>query len=186
MAKRKSVEKPDSSGPVRHLNHNAFPVEARGVSLLQAAINYLKDNAEYYHLSMDDIEKMVLQLEGKWVEEGSSFRFETQKEIMDLMTFVFVQTYSGLPVWEAGISVSIDRKKNRILSSLSSAYDDIEVSTVDRAKLEKEIEVPALLQALGTEKETKSRKSEIKILSERLLVYQFLANKRTIFSRGSI
>ena len=124
------VDQSDVSRPVRHFNHNAFPIQIKGVSLLDGAINYLAERAERYHLSQDDIRNLAIQLEGKYSTEKPSFRLEAQKEIMETVSLVFVQTCFGLPVWESGIAVYIDKKKNRILSSVSSAYDKLEIEPV--------------------------------------------------------
>ena len=122
---------------------------------------------------------MVFQLEGKISDEKSSFRLETQKEFMDTTIFVFVQTFFGLPVWEAGLSVTIDKKRQRILGSFSSAYDEIEVSIATKSILFKKTEALSLYKSLGLEREIKSKKTEAKIQSERLLIYRYEAGKRT-------
>ncbi|MBL0358315.1 MAG: hypothetical protein IPP72_16245 [Chitinophagaceae bacterium] len=176
MAKSNIVKKPDASRIIRHLNHNASPIQAKGVSFLQDAINYLKKNAEYYHLYKDEIKKMSFPLEGKYTNEKSSFRFETRKKIMGSVTMVFVQTYFGLPVWESAISVYFDKKKKRILSSISSAYDNIEVLPITKKLLNAKIEGSDIHKLFKTGR----KKKDIKIQSTRLLIYKFEANNRTI------
>jgi hypothetical protein len=180
MKKQKSIEQTEPSRPIRYLNHNALPVEGKGVSLLKAALNYLQDNAAYYHLKKRDIKNMVSKLEREFSDEKSSFRLEVQKDFMDTITFVFVQTYFGLPVWEAGVSVTMDKKRRRILSSSSSAYDEIRVSTLGKSILSKDIETASMSRNLGLEGEIKGKENEVKIQSERLLIYKYEAKKRTI------
>ncbi|MTH14718.1 hypothetical protein [Flavobacterium sp. LC2016-01] len=180
MATKKLIKNDDSFDGKRQLNHNALPLVLKEGSVLKSVIDYLHDNAAYYNLSKDDLEKMPLQLEERIIEEKSSFRLEAQKDTSDVVTYVFVQTYFGLPVWEAGVAVTVNKKRESILSSISSAYDEIEVANVNKAALSKKTELGFLHKSLGIEAEVREKKREVKIESERLLVYKYEEKKRTI------
>ena len=180
MAKKKLDKQKEPFRPSRQLNHNALPLKTKGVSFLQSAILYFQEHAKFYALKEDSVKKMALQLEGKLSSEKSSFRLETQKDFMDTITLIFVQTYFGLPVWEAGLAVTINKKRNQILSSLSTAYDKIEILNFTKPILSKKFTSLNFQKMVGLEKVAKSKQNGFEIHSERPLIYKFKSEKRTI------
>jgi hypothetical protein len=176
-----TIEQSAYGAPVQLLNHNAAPVEAKGASTLQAVIGYLKDNAAFHRLNTAALNSLALQLEPAPLDEQTSFRLESQKDSMGITSFVFPQTYAGLPVWEAGVSVAVDRKRDRILSSQSSAYDHIELANPGAVAAGSEPLPPERLpELLGVGKGEARQRRKLELQSQRLLVYRYVAAKRTI------
>jgi len=164
----------------RHLNHNALPLPATRATALQSAVAYLGDNAAYYRLSEEDLKNLPLVLAPRRqpAQEGRSFRLETEKTVGGITSVTFVQTYAGVPVWEAGIGVTLDVRRQRILGSISTAFDAIDL--VIPKKWPREPSLAALKAALGISR-TKSRKGQtLRVESERMLVYHFEERKRTL------
>jgi hypothetical protein len=95
-----------------------------------------------------------------------------------ITSITFVQTYAGLPVWEAGIGVTLDVRRQRILGSVSTAFDAIDLAIPKRWP--RETSLSALKAALGIGG-AKSRKGQtLRVESERMLVYHFEERKRTL------
>jgi zinc metalloprotease ZmpB len=165
---------------LRHLNHNALPLAATRATALQSAVAYLGDNAAYYRLSEEDLKNLPLVLAPrlKPAQEGLSYRLETEKAVGGITSITFVQTYAGLPVWEAGISVTLDARRQRILGSVSTAFDAIDLAIPKRWP--RETSLSALKAALGIGG-AKSRKGQtLRVESERMLVYHFEERKRAL------
>lgn len=165
---------------LRHLNHNALPIAATMPTALQSAVAYLDENAQYYRLSAQDRKNLPVPLprQAQPLEEGASYRLETEKNVMGTTTVVFVQTFAGFPVWEAGLTVTIDMVKRRILGSASTTFDKIRLPVPK--KLPAEIDLPAVEAALGLDARKSRKKAGMRIHSERTLVYYFELKKRTL------
>ena len=164
----------------RHLNHNALPLPATRATALQSAVAYLGDNAAYYRLSEEDLKNLPLVLAPRRqpAQEERSYRLETEKTVGGITSVTFVQTYAGVPVWEAGIGVTLDVRRQRILGSVSTAFDAIDLAIPK--KWPRETSLAALKAALGISR-TKSRKGQtLRVESERMLVYHFEERKRTL------
>ncbi len=164
----------------RHLNHNALPLPATRATALQSAVAYLGENAAYYRLSEEDLKNLPLVLAPRLqpAQEGRSYRLETEKMVGGITSVTFVQTYAGVPVWEAGIGVTLDVRRQRILGSVSTAFDAIDLAIPK--KWPRETSLAALKAALGISR-TKSRKRQtLRVESERMLVYHFEERKRTL------
>jgi zinc metalloprotease ZmpB len=166
--------------PLRHLNHNALPLAATRGTAVGSAVAYLADQAEYYRLSEDDLSHLPSPLtpHRQPVAEGISYRLETEKTAGSMTAVVFGQTYGGLPVWEAGLSVTLDLARRRILASVSTAFDAIKL-TIPK-KWPGPIGLPAVEKALGLGASRSRRRKPLRIESERTLVYRFEARKRTL------
>jgi zinc metalloprotease ZmpB len=170
----------------RHLNHNALPLPATRATALQSAVAYLGENAAYYRLSEEDLKNLPLVLAPRLqpAQEGRSYRLETEKVAGSITSVTFVQTYAGVPVWEAGIGVTLDVRRQRILGSVSTAFDAIDLAIPK--KWPRETSLAALQAALGIGR-TKSRKRQtLRVESERMLVYHFEERKRTLHPLPSI
>src|SRR6185295_4655698 len=154
----------------RHLNHNALPLPATRATALQSAVAYLGDNAAYYRLSEEDLKNLPLVLAPRRqpAQEERSYRLETEKTVGGITSVTFVQTYAGVPVWEAGIGVTLDVRRQRILGSVSTAFDAIDLAIPK--KWPRETSLAALKAALGISR-TKSHKGQtLRVESERMLV----------------
>ncbi|MFT3769017.1 MAG: hypothetical protein QM820_26555 [Minicystis sp.] len=191
-----SFQEPRAGGHLRFLNHNSKPLEIEGVTHLQKVLAYLARNADFYKLNKQDLAHLPLHLDGrKPTEEGASFRLETQKIVMDTITYVFVQTYFGLPVWESGLAVTIEKESQRVLSSSSSAYEHIRVvNGSTRTRYVEKTQPAAVHSLMGIPLTAAPAKGDvvpaagpfakeeqkIKVTGERFLIYRYEAKKRTV------
>lgn len=96
-----------------------------------------------------------------------------EKDIMGTTTVSYQQVYDGLPVWKAGVSVTIQSEPLRVTASQSSVHKDINLSsTSSNLSATPSITQPQLKKALNITAGTP------KITSMRRLIYQYDPDRR--------
>lgn len=63
--------------------------------------------------------------------QGQALRFESEKSMMDTTTVTYVQTMFGLPIHEAGISVTTQGADNAVSAASSTLHYDVEAASPD-------------------------------------------------------
>ncbi len=98
-----------------------------------------------------------------------------EKEILGTTTVSYQQTFAGLPIWKAGVSVTILPEPMRVTASQSSVHHDINVP-VDSMNLDaatpKSIKAEDLGKLLGI------KKNYPEITGTRRLIYQYDSERR--------
>lgn len=175
-----SATKTPSPKLLRQLNHNALPLATARATPVQACVAYFESQAKYYGLSEQDLQSLPkqLQVHDKPTKEAASYRMEAEKSVGSTTTVVFVQTYAGLPVWEAGLSATLDMARRRILSSASCAFDQI---SLELPKSWPELDLESVSISLGIAHGKASKGAVLKLDSQRSLVYHFEAKRRTLY-----
>lgn len=114
----------DDDGTLRRVTHvrEQFRPPDRAVESPQAlARAYLEAVAEQYDIPEEAIADAGTPLAGELdVEEGSRLAFAEQKRTRDMVTVSFAQGLFGLPVWEAGFTVTMRGDPLGVVSSRSS------------------------------------------------------------------
>src|SRR5439155_13637431 len=83
------------------------------------------------------IEGMVPSAGGEALTGGdtppgdSQLELSEEKEVMGTTPVSYQQTYRGLPVWEAGVNVTIQPQPMRVTASQSSVHQDVSVTPPD-------------------------------------------------------
>jgi len=138
----------DEPGHVRHLEHFQQPFVAANTEALRAATadanipsvsaptpqalaeQYLRDVAPIYGID----ERMLPDQGGAEAlargaaaggPAGSKLELTEEKEVMGTTTIWYQQTYNDLPVWEGGVSVTIQPEPMRVTASQSSVHPDV-------------------------------------------------------------
>lgn len=138
----------DNEGHVEHLEHFQKPFVASGAEAFTAdeattsgfissakdlADQYLRAVAPVYGLSDEMLpggggaEFLTGDETSPTAPPGSKLEPTEPKEIMGTTTVGYQQTYGGLPVWEAGVSVTIQPAPMRVTASQSSVHHDVTV-----------------------------------------------------------
>ena len=98
----------DKQGFVRVLSHVGKYVPAKkGRDPRSAARDYLQDYGDLLGVRRQHLKKLLHPIEDELTTAGTEYRFADKKSQFDLTTVAFHQTRFGLPVWEAGISVTV-------------------------------------------------------------------------------
>lgn len=130
MTSNVRIEK-DKAGITRQLKHPRQPFTARSISTMGAtqsrrlvADQYLNEVLAAYNLAPE----MVSDLDGAMgnqlqASEGSKLHFDKEKIVRNHTTVSYAQTYGGLPVWEAGMTVRM--RDDQVIGSQSSLHHAI-------------------------------------------------------------
>ncbi len=99
-----------------------------------------------------------------------------EKEVMGTTTIAYQQTYNGLPVWEAGVSVTILPQPMRVTASQSSVHRDITLpgqeGLIGGTYVPEAIKETVLKRLLGV------KQAELKINGMRQLIFRYDSDKR--------
>jgi len=98
----------DENENVRDINHFQENWKSTEQNPLDAAINYLQNVAKIFKIS----EKTLKNIHQKVsfddpLEQDIQYRLSKQKQFFDSTTIEFYQTYLNLPIWHAGVTVTI-------------------------------------------------------------------------------
>src|SRR5262249_17373037 len=84
----------------------AFSADHHAASPQESARNFLTAHADVIGLATESTESLHLTAAETPSGEDQALRFESEKTIMGTSTVSYVQTMFGLPVYQAGISVT--------------------------------------------------------------------------------
>jgi len=108
----------DLSNRVREIRHSQEYWESPVGGGLMTAIRYLRDFAHIYEIpttQLNRLENKVSFLDPQ--EQGGEYRLSEEKQMFDSETFGFYQTYLNVPVWLAGLKVTVKQGPNRVIRS---------------------------------------------------------------------
>jgi zinc metalloprotease ZmpB len=164
----------DAQGVIRHLRHLQEPYTAAGLTAptpQAIAAEYVRDAASIYGLDTGLLTDLTRPAGQELTDEGTLLRFAEEKSFMGTTVVSYVQTHYGLPIWEAGVSATLQEQPLRVTSSQSSIHFDVQVQKPGpRAKFMAARIRPALLaQAPGLV----AAEKRPKITSTRLLIYRY-------------
>ncbi len=168
----------DSSGAVRGLNHLGQPYGPLAAVLNARKLGeaYLHDVAAYYGIDPAWLKALGQSPSDVIEDAGTELRFSRQDAITGTATVSFQQTHFGLPVWQAGFTVSMLTGPLRATASLSTLHAAIKIGKPkkDAKCLRGRIKPQQLAKILNVEPD----KEEIVINAERMWVYRYDAAER--------
>lgn len=163
----------DSSGAVIQLRHIQQPYFGAAAPRL-LAVQYIQDVAQIYDFAASVLtaSNTPFRQTNNFTSDPVRLHFSGENSLLGTTTLAFVQTLGGLPIWEAGVSVTVQSGPARVTSSYSTFHHDIKVESP--AKEFREISVAELVRLLNLPK--LERRAEI--TSQRRLIYRFQAALR--------
>ncbi|MAT05489.1 MAG: hypothetical protein CL424_10655 [Acidimicrobiaceae bacterium] len=130
--------------------------------------------------------------------------FDTEQRQFDTTTVAFQQTWNGIPVWRSGTTVTMKQEPARVTGVRNSTYPDIAVDRPTLAKLRANVtgrrglaakglglgEAPVLAAdvdpaARVATHHVDSKDGRVHIISNRVVVYRYDADRRTTDVRVS-
>jgi len=96
-----------------------------GGSAQQSARNFLFANAATLGMAPETLGNLEMNVAVAPSPEGQALRFESEKPMMDTTTVTYVQTMYGLPIYEAGISVTTQGPSHEVAAASSTLHYDI-------------------------------------------------------------
>ncbi len=173
----------DASGAVRDLLHLDAPYVATANAPLPAAREYLERYADGLGIERSQLDSLELQPTEEPIDVGVEYRLAEMRRQFDATAVVFSQTALGLPVWNAGIVVSLLDRPLRVVSSQSTDHREIEVSKPSAQALRKltRLDEKTLAPKLGLRQAgAEFVPNSLQIQRRRLLVYRYDPATRTL------
>jgi hypothetical protein len=168
----------DPTNGVRGLNHLGKPYGPLPniLNAQELAVAYLHDVATVYGIDLALLNALAQSPSDVVEDAGTELRFSRQEAITGTATVSFQQTHFGLPVWQAGFTVSMLTGPLRATSSLSTLHATIDIRKPkgDAKCLRGRITPQQLAKLLHAER----GKKEIVINGERTWVYRYDAAQR--------
>jgi zinc metalloprotease ZmpB len=145
----------DDQGNVQHLEHFQQPYVGVGVGMEADALNdagipfapattpqalaaqYLQEVAPLYGIDESMLPSsgedfgLAADDPGDGGPAGSKLELTEEKDLMGTTTIAYQQTYNGLPVWEAGVSVTMLPNPLRVTASQSTIHNDVVLPEAD-------------------------------------------------------
>jgi hypothetical protein len=169
----------DADGIARVLSHANRYVATEAPTPQLAARDYLGRYGELLGLQRKQLSNLFLPPEQEPSADEIEYRFLSEKHQFDLTTVAFHQTLLGLPVWEAGLSITMKDNPLRVVGAQSTLHPDLEVrrppaETVARSRT---LGVETLANSLGLA-ERVLRDAPLSIDSQRFMIYRYDSARR--------
>jgi len=148
------------------------------------AETYLNDVAEIYGIDPAWLRALGLRPSGTVENAVTELRFAQQGAVTGTATVSFQQTHFGLPVWQAGFTVSMLASPLRVTASLSTLHAKIDAHKPGKGAtcMPGHIKPKELHKLLGVGNE----RQEVVINGERLWIYQYHADQRLPHSEPKV
>ena len=148
----------DDGERVRQINHLEEPWTSSQESPLLAAIDYLHQMSGVLEVPNTELQNPHQQV--SFVEpmaQGVEYRLGEQKQLFDSTTIIFNQTYLNVPVWRAGITLTLKHNPNRVVMAVDTSQQGMHASLPSPERIEEHRRLFALaaadqqVRALGLE-----------------------------------
>jgi hypothetical protein len=148
----------------------------RGPTPRLAARSYLCRHGHLLGVPNHHLRNLFRPIGHEFIDAPVEYRFLSEKRLDNLTTVAFHQTCCGLPVWEAGLSVTMKHGPFRAIGAHSTLHHEIAVKRHAAAAQSKPLDNDALAQSLGLAGRLKPEATP-KISRQRLVIYQHDAER---------
>jgi hypothetical protein len=123
----------DEANRVRSINQVAFRFSG-AASARQSALTYLREVAGTLNVPLDQVE-YAHQHVSDWnpLSRGTEFRLSEEKSFFDSTTVGFCQTHLNIPLWDAGITVTVKHNPMRVVNLVNTSIDGVSAALPSRA-----------------------------------------------------
>lgn len=179
-ASAKAMLTRDADGIVRDVLHVEEPFHSSAGTALLAAHEYLMKHGAVLGIAPAELANFSLEPEKAPRALGVEYRFSQEKPQFDMSTVVFEQTFLGLPVWQAAVSVHMQSKPFVVVSAQSSRHAQVDAQMPSDKALQRaaKLDPKALAKQLGADADKNSDASSLSVLRQRLMVYRYDAAQR--------
>jgi zinc metalloprotease ZmpB len=127
----------DDNEQVKQILHTGEYYELEKSNPQNAAVEYFQKVAGIYNLPEEQLKNMHQQVSFFEPREQSiEYRQSEEKNFFDSSTIGYFQTIHNVPVWRAGLSVTIKQNPNRVVSSVNNAQGDVELKLPDAKNIQ--------------------------------------------------
>ena len=169
-----------STGIARQVFHANRYVVTDAPTPELAVRDYLSRYGDLLGLQPRQLERLSLAPELTPTSDEVEFRILSEKHQFDLVTVSFYQTYFGLPVWEAGLSITMKAQPFRVVSAQTTRHADLVVKRPSALALAtaKALDNETLAKSLGITGSA-SQNARFRIDRRRLMIYRYEEAART-------
>ena len=128
----------DEEETVRYIHHSQEYWLSDSNSPRTAAIDYLQRTADVFKIpaeQLNHLQQHVAFLEPR--EQGTDYRLSEEKRFFDSTTYGFYQTYLNVPVWQAGLSVTVKQNPSRVIYSANNHQQGVNAKLPERQAIER-------------------------------------------------
>ncbi len=163
----------DASGVARIVTHGDQYVAATAATPQLAAHDYLDRFGRLLGLPQRHLKNLTAAIAHEPGDAAVEYRLLSEKRQSDLTTVAYHQTCFGLPVWEAGLSITIKHDPLRVLGARSTLHPELKVKRPPEKHLARSraFDVDALAKSLGLAGRARHG-APLSITNQRFMVYQ--------------
>jgi hypothetical protein len=114
----------DDNGHPRHVSYSGG-ISVTGATPQEVAQNFLREQATALQIPQNAMDSLHVSAAIAPISEDQSLRFESEKRLMDSTVVSYAQTMFGLPIYQAGVSVVMNRPNNSVRAATSTLHYDI-------------------------------------------------------------
>jgi hypothetical protein len=177
----------DAEGHARQFSFSRRPespttlaAQDAGANPRETAAAFLRANADVLQIPVEGMQSVDLKAAIRPTGENQGLRFESEKSVMDTTVVSYSQTMFGLPVYQAGVAVTVDDTENAVRAASSTLHYDIAVQGPGDAVTQ----APANAAAVGgyddLVREAIPEASGMRINRTKLMVYRYDAATRVL------
>jgi zinc metalloprotease ZmpB len=142
----------DDTEKVRNIHHSQEYFLSNSNSALLASISYIEQISSILRVSMEQMSNLAVRVSYLDPEEkDTEYRLSDEKQFFDTTTFGFYQTYLNVPVWQAGISVTVKHAPYRVISATNTSQEGFDAKLPSKNAIERYKKMFALA-SVGTHK----------------------------------
>ncbi|HEY0060649.1 MAG TPA: hypothetical protein VGC21_00935 [Telluria sp.] len=128
----------DESNRVRTIRHSQEYWESPTSGGLMSAAAYLREFAGVYEIAANKFDRLTSQVTYlDPAEMGEEYRLSEEKRQFDSETFGFYQTYLNVPVWRAGLKVTLKHGPDRVIKSDDTSQSGVNAKMPPQEAIDK-------------------------------------------------
>ena len=161
----------DESGVARILSHPEYHLVTRASTPQLAAQAYLRRYGRLLGLRQQHLKHLSSPVAHELTDAGVEYRFLVEKRQSDITAVAYHQTYLGLPVWEAGFSVTMKHEPFRIIGARSTLHCKFSIKRSRATERSPLLDNETLAERLGLAGSVRCG-APLHITDQRLMIYQ--------------
>jgi hypothetical protein len=145
----------------------------------EAAKNFLKAQAGVLKVPLDAMQSLDVRAAIAPTGEDQALRFESETQLMDTTVVSYTQTMFGLPIYQAGVSVTVRAPDNSVQAATSTLHYDIAAQPPGSALTGRVMNAAAVGGYDELARTAIPAAKDMRINRTRLMVYRYDAAART-------
>ncbi|HEV7659242.1 MAG TPA: hypothetical protein VGO55_05290 [Allosphingosinicella sp.] len=127
----------DENERVRAIRHSQKYWPLPSDDGVEAVLHYLRDVGEVYRIPPGQLDNLAAPVEYLAPrEQAGEYRLSEEKHHFDAVTYGFAQTYLNVPVWHAGLKVTVKQDPGRVIRSEDTSAAAVEAELPPDAAIE--------------------------------------------------